>query len=235
MCGRYTLTAFPRVIQETFDLAYDDVKEIIENYRPNYNVAPTHHMPVVYQEDGKNRLKLMQWGLLPSWSKTEQLKFSTINAKGEELPEKPTYRNCIKNQRCLVVADGFYEFEKHGQDKWAVRFIMKDKKPFTFAGLYDTWNGTTTKGEKKTISSYTIITTSPSKIVEPVHSRMPVILTKDVANEWINPKYQKYEELSHLLKPYEDSDLVRYYANPGVNKAGNNSVELIDEFDRSEI
>ncbi|MBL7995526.1 SOS response-associated peptidase [bacterium] len=234
MCGRYTLTATLRVIQEQFDLANDDIKEIIDNYRPNYNVAPTHKMPIVIQVEGKRSLKLMQWGLLPSWSKTDKPQFNTINAKGEEIAQKPTYRNRIKNGRCLVIADGFYEFEKHGQDKWAVRFIMKDKKPFAFAGLYDNWHGTTSKGEKKSISSFTIITTSPNKIVEPVHTRMPVILSRADEKEWLNPDYQKYDDVSHLLKPFSDKSMMRYYANPGVNRAGNNSADLIEEFDRSE-
>ncbi|KAB2879248.1 SOS response-associated peptidase [bacterium] len=232
MCGRYTQTTNLRLIQEKFDLANEEMKELIENFRPNYNVAPTHMVQVIVQENDKLKMKLMKWGLVPSWAPDpKKFGFSTINARSEEIHTKASYKNLIPKRRCLIVADSFYEFEKVGKEKRPVRFMMKDKSVFSFAGLYDVWK----KEGQNPIVSCTILTTQPNKTVAKYHNRMPVMLEAVNERPWLDPERKTYEDITPFLNPISEEQIIHYYANPAVNNVRNNAEHLIEEFDYSEL
>ena len=228
MCGRYTQTTNLRIIQEKFDLANEEMKDLIDNFRPNYNVAPTHMVQVIVRENDKLKMKLMKWGLVPFWAPDpKKFGFSTINARSEEIHMKPTYKNLIPKKRCLIMADGFYEFAKFGKEKRPVRFILKDKSPFAFAGLYDVWK----KGDSDPIVSCTILTTRPNEVVAKYHDRMPVILEPGKEKPWLDPELKTYEEVFPFLNPLPKKYMAHYFANPAVNNVRNNAEHLIEEFD----
>ncbi len=230
MCGRYTLTANLRIIQERFDLANEEMDELINDFQPNFNVAPTNLVPAIIQNDHSRKLTLLRWGLIPSWAKDEKIGFSTINARSEDIASKPAFKNLIPGQRCLVIADGFYEFRADGKVKHPVRFIMKDKSIFAFAGLFDRWK----KSSGEIISSCTILTAEPNALVGKVHNRMPVILSKEYESRWLDPALDSYDAVRPLLKSVPDEMMKAYDANPAVNNVRNNGPHLIEPFDYSD-
>jgi putative SOS response-associated peptidase YedK len=230
MCGRYTITSNLRVIQERFDLAKQEIDELIQSFAPNYNVAPTHLVPAIIQDDRSRKLTLLRWGLIPSWAKDAKIGFSTINARSEDIASKPTFKRLIPHQRCLVIADGFYEFRADGKVKHPVRYILKDKNLFAFAGLFDRWK----KSSREIITSCTILTTEPNALVRKVHNRMPVMLTRENESRWLDPALDSYDALRPLLKPVPEKMMRAYDANPAVNSVRNNGPHLIEPFDYSD-
>jgi putative SOS response-associated peptidase YedK len=165
VCGRYTLKAPKKAIAEAFDLA--DVPPLL----PRYNIAPTQPVPVVRLDpaSGERGLALLHWGLIPSWADDPAIGHRLINARAETVAEKPAFRSAFKRRRCLVVADGFYEWKREN-GKTPYYFRLKDDSPFAFAGLWDRWE----KGDEL-VASCTLITCEPNGVVAPVHDRMPVI------------------------------------------------------------
>ncbi len=224
MCGRYTITRNLREIQERFDLPEDEAIRFDEPnpYVPNYNVAPTETLPVVAAIDGRKRLSFMRWGLIPSWAKDKKIGARMINARDDTLVEKPAFRNLVDSQRCLVLADGFIEFEAVGKTKRPLRFMRSDKALFAFAGLFDRW----TSGDES-IASFTIITTKPNDRIARIHNRMPVMLPEELETPWISGE----KDVSKFLKPYPADQMAEYYTSPGLNSVRNKSSDILDPFD----
>ena len=220
MCGRFTLTESREALQLRFQL----VKESFSDYRTRYNLAPQQDAPVIIIRDGVRVQETMRWGLIPFWAKDPSIGNSLINARAETLAEKPSFKHACKRRRCLIPADGFYEWRKGpGKKKTPVRITLKSGKPFVFAGLWETWQPS--EGEK--ILSFTIITTEPNELIKPIHHRMPVILHADAEDEWLNTDIQDTERLSTFLKPYPAEEMKFYEVSDLVNSAGNDVRQCI--------
>lgn len=209
MCGRYDL---------------HDYSELIEDYRvpsdvslhPNYNVAPTQVMPVV-TSDG---LKMMRWGLIPKWAKDEKIGYKLFNARSESVFEKPVWKGIITKRKCLVPANGFYEWQKREDGKQPYYIHTKDRTMFMFAGLWETW-----RHDDKEWQTYSILTTTPNQEMTSLHDRMPVILEKENYEQWLGADRQ--EDIEPLLLPYQDNGLDMYEVSKNVNVVRTNDDSLI--------
>ena len=218
MCGRFVVFSDLKDIQRAFDIPATQTE-----VKPSYNVAPTHQVYVVVQRAGANALETMRWGLIPSWAKDEKIGSRMINARAESVAEKPSFKRSLQKRRCLVIADGFYEWHTEDGKKTPMFIRLKTDEPIGFAGLYDTWKSP--DGEE--ITSCTIITTSANSMMQKIHERMPVILSKEAQKTWLDPEIQDVEKLVALLKPYSADKMQAYPVSPQVNSPKNNSAELI--------
>lgn len=220
MCGRFTLTVDASELQDEFPW----INIPPESLQPRYNIAPTQPVAVL-PNDGEQRLDYFIWGLIPSWAKDPKIGNRLINARAETLAEKPSFRNAYKRRRCLIFADGFYEWKQlEGDDQKTPFFIhRKGKRPFAFAGLWEIWYDP----DGSEIRSCTIITTEPNKVVSRLHNRMPVILTEDARREWIAPGEANTDNLQQYLQPYPGDDLQAYPVSRAVNNPGTDRPELI--------
>jgi putative SOS response-associated peptidase YedK len=193
MCGRYTLSTSIESLAEEFGIAGP-----LPELQPSYNVAPTQEVPaVVAGGGGGRRLEMLRWGLIPSWADEAGIGARMINARSETVAEKPSFRRAFKERRCLIPADGFYEWQKTNGGKQPYYLRMKSGRPFAFAGLWESWNG-----DGNEIRSCTILTTNPNNIAREVHNRMPVILPPEVYEIWLDPDVREKEHLLSLLAPY---------------------------------
>ncbi|MCJ7735618.1 MAG: SOS response-associated peptidase [Anaerolineales bacterium] len=220
MCGRFTLTVSPEELQAAFPNF-----NIPGDIPPSYNIAPSQPIPVI-PNDGKNHLDFYRWGLIPSWTKADNLgKFNLINARSETAAEKPSFKNSFRRRRCLVLADGFYEWSKStaGNVKTPYYFTLKDQTPFAFAGLWEIWNSP----EGDLLKSACILTTTPNEVVKPVHDRMPVILHPENYETWLSPIEGKPEDFQPFLKPFPGNLMQAYPVSPFVNSPKNNSPQCI--------
>lgn len=217
MCGRFTLTLDPVELRQAFDLG-----EMPEEWIPRYNVAPTQPVAVVTNEQTR-AVDFMRWGLVPSWAKDISIGSKLINARGETLMEKPSFRNAFNRRRCLILADGFYEWRKQEKKGTAVPyyFHLKDRRPFAFAGLWEFWRSPEGDGLK----SCTIITTEANACVAPVHNRMPVILNTQTAWDWL--RGGTGEEMLKMLRPYPAEEMAAYVVSRMVNDASRDVSSLI--------
>jgi putative SOS response-associated peptidase YedK len=218
MCGRFVVFSSLEEIREAFA-----VQQVRYQVEPSYNVAPTQSVAVVVQREGVNTLEKMRWGLIPAWAKDPAIGSRMINARAETVGEKPSFKRPLKDRRCLVVADGFYEWQKTGQAKIPMFIRLKSGQPFGFAGLYDVW----TSPEGEATASCTIITTSANDLMQPIHDRMPVILPKSQESTWLNPAIQRAADVLPLLVPYSAADMEAYAVSRMVNSPENNSPDLI--------
>jgi putative SOS response-associated peptidase YedK len=213
MCGRFSLTVTADQLLEIFpDLKIDLV------IQPRFNIAPSQPIAVI-PNDGQHKLDFYKWGLVPSWSKDVKIGYRLINARAETLGEKPAFRSAYKYRRCLIPADGFYEWlEIEGSKKKLPIYIqMKDKRPFAFAGLWEEWHAP----DGSELRSATIITTEPNKLVAKIHTRMPVILLPEAYELWLAPGDKKPAELQHLLQPYPADEMTQYPVSDLVNSPAN--------------
>ena len=168
---------------------------------------------------------MMRWGLVPFWAKEPSIGYKMINAKSETLTEKPSFRKPFKEKRCLVLADGFYEWEKTDKkNKVPYRFVLKNRQPFAFAGLWDVWK--TPEGD--TLLSFTIITTRANELMERIHDRMPVILNEKDEAKWLDPEFKDTDKLSSLLQPYPSEQMVAYKVSTIVNSPKNDTPSCIE-------
>jgi putative SOS response-associated peptidase YedK len=219
MCGRYTLTIDPAELMDRFNLTSADVTT-----EPRYNIAPTQFVAVVYDESPRT-LSAAQWGLIPSWSKDASIGSKMINARAETLDEKPSYRTLLKKKRCLILADGFYEWQKHEDgSKTPMRITLADDAPFALAGLWDVWK--TPTGEW--LKTCTIITTAPNALMESIHNRMPAVLTRDAEIEWLNKANDDAGYLKSLLAPYPAEQMKAYAVSKSVNNVKNDKPAVIE-------
>ncbi len=218
MCGRFIIEADADAIRQAFKL--DSVNLPVQ---PSYNIAPTHNVATVVQRDGKNVLESMRWGLIPVWAKDMSMGARMINARAETIAEKASFKRPLKKQRCLIVADGFYEWRRDGASKIPMFIRCKTKGPFAFAGLYDTWKSS----DGQAITSCAIITTGANELMQAIHDRMPVILPKKAYKFWLDPANQDLGELAALLQPYPADKMTAYPVAPLVNSIRNNSLANI--------
>jgi putative SOS response-associated peptidase YedK len=218
MCGRFIIDSDPDQIRKAFNL--DQVSTPVE---PSYNVAPTQTVVTVVRREGQNVLEAMRWGLIPIWAKEMSIGARMINARAEGIANKPSFKRPLKSRRCLVVASGFYEWQKNGATKVPMFIRCRSKEPFAFAGLYDTWKSPS--GD--TVTSCAIITTGANELMQPIHDRMPVILSKKAYRRWLDPLNQDLDELVALLQPYPADKMIAYPVSTLVNSTRNNSPECI--------
>ncbi len=221
MCGVFGLSK--RSLDDKYLSRWNPQKYIFE-WIDRYAIRPTQASPVIIQTDKGNELKLMRFGLIPSWAKTEKLDFPTINAKAETVEKLPTYRGSFKEKRCLVLADHFYEFKPLGDIKQPFVFKAKQQGPMYLAGLYDI----NTEASNTKIESFSIITTEANNTVAEVHPRMPVIFNEEEAEEWLNVDNNgATEKLKSLLKAYPDVLMESWMVERLVNQRGSEGPELI--------
>ena len=218
MCGRFTLNTSAKIIAEFFKLS--EVPDI----EPRYNIAPTQSVATVTVDSEKmqRQFQFMRWGLIPSWAKDMKIASKMINARSETVAEKPAFRSAIKHRRCLIVADGFYEWLPQGKHKQPYYFQMAQGAPFAFAGLWENWESP----EAEKIVSCTIITTAANETVQPVHDRMPVILPDTAWEEWLDPAVSAQQVLP-LLKPYTAAAMTANAVSAIVNSPSKDSPECI--------
>jgi len=214
MCGRFT---HPGDLGRIGDLLPG--LEITSEIAERFNVAPSQGVPVVLN-DGQRRLRFANWGLVPFWAKDPAIGNRMINARAETVHEKPAFRGLLKTRRCLILADGFYEWGKPAGSatKVPVYFRLRGGQPFFFAGLWDSW-----KGADEPLTTCTIITTTANDLVRPVHHRMPVILPADRLDAWIEPGEQPVEALRGMLEPLDPSLMQAYAVSRIVNSPANDS------------
>ncbi|PLT29589.1 SOS response-associated peptidase [Peribacillus deserti] len=216
MCGRFTLTEGLQQLQTKFEF------ECSEELIPHYNIAPSQQILTLTSDGSKRTGQLMKWGLVPYWAKDIKIGYKMINARAEGIDAKASFKMPFRRKRCLILADGFYEWKKTEGGKQPFRFIMNDKETFAFAGLWDTWTQ-----DGSPLYSCTIITTDSNSVTEDVHDRMPVILPADVYTDWLNPGLQDTEYLKSLLVPYPAEKMDKYPVSQLVNSPKNNSAELL--------
>ena len=219
MCGRFTLNTSAKIIAEFFKLS--EVPDI----KPRYNIAPTQSIATVTVDSKKieRQFQFMRWGLIPSWAKDMKIGSHTINARSETVAEKPAFRSAIKHRRCLIIADGFYEWQPQGKKKQPYYFTMANSEPFAFAGLWENWESP----EAKNIVSCSIITTAANETVHPVHDRMPVILPEGDWEEWLDPSVNTSQQVLPLLKPYASAAMIANAVSAIVNSPTRDSPECI--------
>jgi len=190
---------------------------------PIYNLCPTHDSPVVRVDSGRRKIELMRWQFVPSTEPAFNTKLSTINARSESVFETRLYRDVVIRQRCLVPLSGFYEWKRAGDSKRPFKIHLRDEPIMSVAGIWETWR----PGSPHERRSFSILTTSANEFMKDIHDRMPVILGRDVENEWLNPEVGERERLEKLLKPCPSSWLTAVEVSPLVNSSKNNSAEVL--------
>jgi len=214
MCGRYLLSRRKQVIDDYFAAEASDIE-----WNPRYNIAPTQNVMTIRQHAKRPArvLSLMRWGLIPSWSKDASIAASMINARSETVLMKPAFKDALRLRRCLIPADGFYEWQRAAKARQPFCFEVKHGDLFAFAGLWDRW--TNVNGE--IVESCSILTTTPNGVTRDVHDRMPVILQKDDYDLWLDPGMTNVKEACALLKPYPESHMRKYAVSTRVNAVQN--------------
>ena len=218
MCGRYRLSRRKQLVDEYFDSVSDE-----PDWAPRYNIAPTQPAPVIRQhpKEPVRQLSLMRWGLIPSWAKDSSGAAQMINARSETASTKPAFRDALKSRRCLIPADGFYEWMRTGKTKQPYCFEVNDGQLFAFAGIWDRWKDPSGQWVK----TCSILTTPPNAVTSPVHDRMPGILDPDSYDLWLDPRMTNLAAASELLKPY-DARLMRCYpVSARINRVANDDEE----------
>lgn len=219
MCGRFTLATDSAELQQTFP----QVQFPVEG-RPRFNVAPSQPV-LALPNDGKLSADYFLWGLIPTWAKDPSIGSKLINARAETLGEKPSFRGSYKYKRCLVFADGFYEWKTEAGSKTKIpHFIhLESGLPFAFAGLWDEWHAP----DGSQVKTCTIITTEPNELMSKLHNRMPVILPASAYDQWLDPAPQKPEALQNLLVPYPAAAMTAYPVSTLVNSPNNDRPECL--------
>jgi len=209
MCGRYRLSRRAEIFGKHFD-----VDDIDIDWDARYNIAPAQHVPVIrkHSREGGRQASLLRWGLVPAWAKSPAIFELLINARSETAALKPAFKEALLRRRCLVPADGFYEWQRIGQAKQPYCFGMCDDKLFAFAGLWERWEA----GEAA-LESVTILTTSPNELMAGVHDRMPVILPSEAHDTWLDPGIKDIRTIHSLLKPYDAREMRRFAVSTHVN------------------
>ena len=232
MCGRFTLTSDTEALSQTFFNF-----EIPVNLSARYNISPTQDVAVIANKStdtmeslNAKQVEFFHWGLIPSWAKDPKIGNRMINARSETLSEKPSFRNAYKHRRCLILADGYYEWQKIPGDrlKQPVYIRLKSQKPFALAGLWETWQP---EGMDEPLRSCTIITCPPNDLLEEIHHRMPVILPQDAYAKWLASDEQSTDALQPLLIPYSDEEMEAYPVSRFVNRPTNDSPECVAPFE----
>jgi putative SOS response-associated peptidase YedK len=219
MCGRYTVIASPETIRALF--GYQEQP----NFPPRYNVAPTQPIAIVRLVEGKRHFALVRWGLLPSWVKDPKTFTLLINARGETAAEKPAFRAAMKRRRCLIPADGFYEWKAVGGRKQPYFIRAKSGEPFAFAGLWETWTGP--NGEE--LETAAIVTTTANRTLAAIHDRMPVIVPPAAFDLWLDSDTVDPTTASALIAPAPENLLEAFPVSTQVNRTANDNPKLVEE------
>jgi putative SOS response-associated peptidase YedK len=218
MCGRYQITTAPEAIRRLF--RYPEQP----NFPPRYNVAPTQPIPIVRMTEGERHFALVRWGLIPSWVIKDPKAFAlVINARGESVNDKPAFRNAMRYRRCLIPADGFYEWKRAGEAKRPYHVRLKGGGPLAFAGLWESWSGP--NGEE--VETAAIVTTIANRALRSIHDRMPVMLEEETYDLWLDCRNVDAASASALIAPIRDERIEAYEISPAVNKVANDSPDLI--------
>jgi putative SOS response-associated peptidase YedK len=223
MCGRYRLTAKERWLSEYFQIPAEDIE-----WAARWNIAPTDEVAIVRQDRNEPKRKFfkMRWGLIPYWAKDASIGVKAINAVSETAAKKPLFRESLKRRRCLVPADGFYEWKQIGpKKKQAYNIGMKDGGLFAFAGLWDRWKDPTGKA----VESCTILTTEANSLLKDIHDRMPVILNPDDYDLWLDPGVTDPAQVADLLKPFDSRQMRVYPVSSAVNSVKNEGPNCAEE------
>jgi putative SOS response-associated peptidase YedK len=222
MCGRYVIKTTPEELAEHYGA---DPKEI-GVFRPNYNAAPSQSLPVLTEQAGQRSLKAFRWGLIPPWAKGTDTGYSMINARAESVAEKKSFKKPFLYRRCVIPANGFYEWKKSSSGKIPY-FISNPNNDFmNFAGIYEATN--TEKGE--TLNSFSIITTEANSTMRELHDRMPAILLDSEITDWLNPQQHDPAYLQDFLRPWPDDAITFYRVKTDVNSVRNNHPELTEPY-----
>jgi putative SOS response-associated peptidase YedK len=216
MCGRYAVISAPEAIRALLGYAERP------NFPPRYNIAPTQPIAIVRLMDGKRQFALVRWGFIPAWVKDPKTVSLMFNARGETAAEKPAYRNAMKRRRCLVPADGFYEWKRDGQRKRPHWIRRRDSKPLAFAGLWETWTGP--NGEE--LETAAIVTTAANDTLRPLHDRMPVVVPQEAFDLWLDPNADP-RSAAALMAPAPDDLLEAVEVSSAVNRVANDDPALL--------
>lgn len=226
MCGRFTLRASPGVIAEQFGLFE------APDFAARYNIAPSQPVPVVRlrpaDPEGRRELVLLRWGLVPSWADDPSIGNRLINARAESAARKPAFRKAFVRRRCLVVADGFYEWQGVGRSKRPYLIRMRDERPFAFAGLWESWDG----ADHSHIESCTILTTEANALVRPLHDRMPVVIAPEDYARWLDASDEAAERAGALLRPFAAEPMVAIPVSTRVNNPAHEDPGCIAPLER---
>lgn len=216
----------PAKLGKRFNIANKEVKQLTQEFKPRYNAAPSQIMPVVVEPAKQRHLQLMRWGFLPSWSKDprDTFKYSTFNTRAEDVFNKPTWKRAILSSRCLVPANGFYEWVKTPTGRQPYFIRPKNEPLFAFAGIYNVWHDSEGKGW----GTYSIITTAPNKEMKKIHNRMPLILRPQQEERWLKPTNNTADSIIDILHPYSDGTLEIYEVSRDVNTAREDNPTLIE-------
>ena len=221
MCGRITATFEFSDIRVRWNLDRD-----LPKYTPRFNIAPEQispTIPVIVRHKGGNECRLMHWGLIPAWAKDPTIGNRMINARAETLTEKPAFKHLVGSRRCIIPADGFYEWRKEGKRKVPMWVHLRNREAFGLAGLWDAWR----KPEDGKVESFTIITTEPNELVRPIHNRMPAILSPEDEEHWLDASRTTFAKARSLLKPYPEELMDAHDVSPIVNSAKYDGPECI--------
>jgi putative SOS response-associated peptidase YedK len=218
MCGRFAQRSDPKRLAKEFKV------EEVPQAEARYNVAPTQEILAVRQLADGREMAFFKWGLVPSWAKDVSMGARLINARSETVQEKSSFREAFKQRRCIIPADGFYEWQRTEGKKQPFFFRMRDERPFGFAGLWERWEG---EGGQA-INSCTILTTEANEVLQPVHDRMPVILHPDEYEMWLDPDVRILDSIKEMLRPYPAEEMTGYPVSTSINSPGHQGAELIE-------
>ncbi|QVK17476.1 SOS response-associated peptidase [Mycoplasmatota bacterium] len=221
MCGRISVALSTEDMIQVLRERYDIDEENIDFELPRYNVAPSTKVLSVISDGKKYRVGSLRWGFIPFWAKDE--KFYSINAKAETISSKPMFKDSFKHKRCVILADGFYEWKKENKNKIPYHFKVTDQSILPLAGLWSAY----TKEDGSNIYTCTVITTEPNEIMKPIHDRMPVILTLETEKTWLNPLISDVDILESLLVPYQSINMDCFKVNPIVNNPRNETSDCL--------
>ena len=216
MCGRYSLIADLGELARRFEFEGGWLE-----FESSYNVAPTHNVLTVVGGEAR-RAGYMRWGLIPHWAKDHKIGSRMINARAETVAEKPSFRDSLRRRRCLVLADGFYEWQRNGKEKRPMRVVMRSGEPFAFAGIWSVWKDP----EGNRVPSCAIITTTANDVLKPIHERMPVVLPREAEQFWLDPSVEDPAAITDVLNPAPDDAMNAYEVSSLVNSVANNRAEV---------
>lgn len=231
MCGRYRLSRRKQIIGEYFDAS-----DWQDDWSARFNIAPMQPAPVIRQhpKEPVRQISTMRWGLIPNWARDASIASGTINAKSETVANKPAFRDSLRLRRCLIPADGFYEWKRTAGSKQPFCFEVNYGELFAFAGIWDSWNNP----DRQWIKTFSILTTTPNAVTAAVYDRMPVILDPGSYDLWLDPRMQNVAAISELLKPHEARLMWCYPVSSRLNHVTNDDadcsrrVELVETQDR---
>lgn len=223
MCGRFSNKTSAEKIKKEFKVSE------VPSVEARYNIAPTQKILAVGQEVGEREAKMFKWGLVPSWAKDASMGARLINARSETVHEKPAFREAFKRRRCIIPADGYYEWQKTGGRKQPYYFTIREERPFGFAGLWERWKGS----EGESLETCTILTTEANERAREIHERMPVILHTEDYDLWLDEDVRKLEMLKELFRPYPSEEMVAYPVSTLVNNVKVDRSELIEQVTNS--